>query len=78
MVYSTIDPEIEIRKISGKITCIAKIKIQLSLMKILLIRVGNATTAIYTRKKARAQEKNIFRKRGGDYNDMMLLITRVN
>lgn len=41
---------------SAKINCTAKIKIQLSLMKIPL-RLGNATTAIYVRRKMRARGK---------------------
>lgn len=47
-------------------------------MKILLMRIGNATTAIYTKKTVRTQVKDNFCKRGGDCNAVLLLITRAN
>lgn len=42
------------------------------------LRVGNATTAIYARRKMRTQEKDNFCKRGADCNAVLLLIASVS
>lgn len=78
MAYSSVGPEIEIRRIPSKITCTAKMKIQLSLVKIPLRGRKCYKSNLGKEKNENTRKRDNFCKRGVDCNAVPLLIARVS